>query len=245
MDFAATIGVLVSRWYVAVAAFVLTLGISGMVYASVPVQYVSTSVLVLTSPTTGPTEQVDAAHPNGITNPLLYFGQGLTLSASILIQSLSAPDTVASLGITSAGDTTYEVTDGSTNPELLASGPFVYIQGTSTSPEKAKDIVQRVEALAERNLADRQKTLQAPVSTYIKVTPVVPATDPQVRKGTRMRAAGAAATLAMLVGLTSVYAVESVVTRRKKKSGQDSDSDGEIRRRPRESHDRELAEVGS
>ena len=76
-----------------------------LVYGSVPTQYVSTSVLLLTMPKTGPTEQIDANRPNAITNPLLNFDRGLSLSASILIQALSTPETAAALGISPKGGT--------------------------------------------------------------------------------------------------------------------------------------------
>ena len=91
MDFWQTVKVVFRRWYVSVPAFLGALGLAALVYGSVPTQYVSTSVLLLTMPKTGPTEQIDANHPNAITNPLLNFDRGLSLSASILIQALYCP----------------------------------------------------------------------------------------------------------------------------------------------------------
>ena len=49
-------------------------------------------------PTTGATAADDDAHPNGLTNPLMDFDPGLSLTASIVIQSLSAPEMVAQTG---------------------------------------------------------------------------------------------------------------------------------------------------
>ena len=95
-------------------------------------------------PTTGATAAVNDAYPNGLTNPLMNFDPGLSLTASIVIQSLSAPETVAQLGLTPGGATSYIVSDGSTNPELAASSPFIYIQGTSADPADAKGIVDKV-----------------------------------------------------------------------------------------------------
>ena len=73
MDFWQTVQVVFRRWYITFPAFLAALGLAGLVYGSVPTQYVSTSVLLLTAPRTGPTEQIDAKHPNEITNPLLNF----------------------------------------------------------------------------------------------------------------------------------------------------------------------------
>jgi hypothetical protein len=214
VDFWQTVRVVFRRWYITFPAFLGALGVAALVYGSVPTQYVSTSVLLLTTPRTGPTEPINSKHPNEITNPLLNFEQGLSLTASMLIQTLSAPEAVASLGISPGGDTSYEVNNGSTNPELLESGPFVFIEGTSTSPEGAQDIVRRVSALAPRDLAMRQKELDAPTSTYITVTEVVPPTTPEPLKVKKLRAAGAAGILAVLASLAATFAFESIASHR-------------------------------
>lgn len=213
MDFWSTVLVLFKRWYIALPALLASLGIAALVYASVPVQYVSTSVLVLTTPTTGPTQQANANQASGITNPLLDFSQGLSLSASILIQALSTPETASSLGIGPNGQTSYTVTNGSTNPELLTTGPFVFITGESYDPLEAQDIVKRVADRASTELAQRQSELDAPPSTYITIHQVVSPTTPQAPKGTRLRAAGVVGVLSTVASLASVYAFESYATR--------------------------------
>ena len=214
MDFWQTVKVVFRRWYVSVPTFLAALGVATLMYGSVPTQYVSTSVLLLTTPTTGATERIDAKEPEALTNPLLNFDRGLSLSASILIQALTAPETAASLGMSPNGGTSYEVTNGSTNPEALESGPFVFIQGTSITPQGARDIVRRVSALAVQDLAKRQKQLKVPASTYVTVNEVVPPTEPEVRKVRKLRAAGAAGVLAGLASLAAVFAFESIATRR-------------------------------
>jgi hypothetical protein len=224
MDFWQTVLVVFRRWYVTVPAFLGALGVAALVYGSVPTQYVSTSVLLLTTPRTGPTEQVDAKHPNAITNPLLNFEPGLSLSASMLIQTLGTPETAASLGISPSDGTSYQVTNGSTNPELLESGPFVFIEGKSTAPAHAQDIVRRVSAVATENLAERQADVNAPTSTYITLIEVVPPTTPEPLNTRKLRAAGAACALAVSASLAAAFALESITTNRKlrrsKRTGQ-------------------------
>ena len=217
MDFWQTAMVVFRRWYITFPAFLGAIGVAGLVYGSVPTQYVSTSVLVLTTPRTGPTAQIDPKRPNEIRNPLFNFEQGLSLSAAILVQTLSTPETAASLGVSPRGDTSYLVTNGSGNPELLISGPFVFIEGTSSTSQGAQDIVRRVSALAVQDLAERQKELNAPTTTYISVNEVVPPTTPEARRGDKQRAAGAAGTLAVLAGLAAGFAFESVATSRKQR----------------------------
>jgi hypothetical protein len=213
MDFWRAVQVVFRRWYVTFPAFLGALGIAALVYGSVPTQYVSTAVLVLTTPTTGPTQQIDAKSPNEITNPLLNFDRGLSLSASILIQALTTPETAAALGVSPKSGTSYEVTNGSTNPELLESGPFVFIQGISIDSQTAQDIVRRVSALAVQDLAERQRGLNAPTSTYITVTQVVAPTTPEPRRTNKLRAAGAAGMLGVFAGLAAGFAFESIATR--------------------------------
>ena len=45
MDFAASVAVIGRRWWVALAAFLATLAATGLVYSSIPKEYVSTAVL--------------------------------------------------------------------------------------------------------------------------------------------------------------------------------------------------------
>ena len=229
MDFWQTVMVVFRRWYVSVPAFLGALGLAALVYGSVPTQYVSTSMLLLTMPKTGPTEQIDPKHPNAITNPLLNFDRGLSLSASMLIQALSTAETAAALGISPTGDTKYEVTNGSTNVESFETGPFIFIQGTSLTPQGAQDIVRRVSALAAQNLAERQDKLQVPTSTYITVNDVVPPTPPEARRTRKLRAAGAAGALAVLASLAATFAFESIATRHELRR---STRTGPMRHRP-------------
>jgi hypothetical protein len=215
MDFWQTVKVVFRRWYVTFPALLAAIGVATLVYGSVPTQYVSTSVLLLTAPTTGPTEQIDAEDSNAITNPLLNFDQGLNLTASMLIQTLSTPETAASLGISKQSGTSYEVTNGSTNPELLVSGPFVVIEATSITSQQAQDIVRQVAMLAAQDLAERQKELNAPASTYISVNEVVPATTPEALETKKLRAAGAAGVLGAFASLAAGFAFESIATSKK------------------------------
>lgn len=210
MDFWQTVLVLVRRWYVVVPAFAASLAGVLALYASTPIHYVSHSVLVLTTPLTGSSLPANPEHPNSIVNPLLNFEQGLSTSAAIIIQALGSPEVVAKLGASAEGDTRYQVTNGSTNPELLTSGPFIFIAGESATAEGARAIVERVVRQAEVQLADRQAELRAPQPTYITVDQVVPPTTAEAEKGSRARAAAAALALALVGSLASAFAAESL-----------------------------------
>src|SRR5262249_5271124 len=133
MDFWQTVMVVVRRWYIAAPAFLLSILGAVAVYASVPKTYSSTAVLVLTLPTTGASQPADPKHPPDLVNPLLNFDKGLSTSAAILIQALSTPETAQDLGVPPGGQTWFQVTNGSNNPELLITGPFVFVQGNSNT----------------------------------------------------------------------------------------------------------------
>ena len=214
MDFWQTVQVVFRRWYITFPAFLAALGVAGLVYGSVPTQYVSTSVLLLTTPTTGPTKEIGCEGKGSPCDyePTAVFRSGPERICVDPDPDSRHPETAASLGISPEGSTSYEVTNGSTNPELLESGPFVVIEGTSSTPQHAQDIVRRVSALAAQELAERQKKLDAPASTYISVNEVVPPTTPEARKTTKLRAAGAAGMLGVFAGLAAGFAFESVAT---------------------------------
>lgn len=217
MDFWRTVVVLFRRWYIAIPAFFLTLGIAGAAYSVVPVQYQSGAVLVLTTPLSGGTEAVDAKHPNPVTNPMMNFDQSLALAASIVIQQLNSSQTTVLLGITPGGTTSYEVSNGSTNPELLESGPFIFIQGNGTSPRAAQQIAEQVSALAAKDLAERQTEAGAPPITHIGMQTIVSPPAGQPLKSSRMRAAAATGALAALASLAGVYCFENLMTHRRRR----------------------------
>jgi hypothetical protein len=216
VDFWRTVIVVFRRWYVVLPAFLLAIGGCAAVYASVPVVYISTSALVLTTPLTGGTEYVEKPDADKLTNPMLNFDKGLSTAAALIIQALGTPEMAAELGAPAGGDPTYEVTNGSSNPELLTSGPFVFIAGTSEDPDSARDIVKKVSERVRVELVKRQSELNAPAPTYITVAEVVPPTTPEASGGSRVRAAAAALGLGVVAALASAYAAESIAERRKR-----------------------------
>lgn len=223
MDFWSTIQVVFRRWYVALPAFVLSVVLAAVVYGSVQKVYVSGSVLVLTQPLTGSSQPADPDKPRDLMNPLLNFDRGLSTSAAILIQALSTPETAAELGVPPGGDTWFEVSNGSTNPELLITGPFVFITGNSSTKEGAKDIVRKVAQRAQFELADRQKEVKAPESTYITAVEVVSPTTGETAGGSRIRSAAAAGALAMIASLAATFGFESFMQARQRRRERDPD----------------------
>jgi hypothetical protein len=217
MDFWQTLSVLVRRWYVSVPAFLGSLALAAFAYTSSPLPYQSTSVLVLTSPLTGSTESVESSDPTSLTNPLLSFDRSLSLAASITIQQMTTLEVASDLGVTPGGSVGYQVTNGSTNPELLETGPFVFVQGTAPTAEEAQEITEKVTARAIEILDERQTELEAPASTHINMHRVVPATKGQPLKGEPRRAAAAAAALALLASLVAVYGFESFMDNRRRR----------------------------
>jgi hypothetical protein len=217
MDFWRTVVVLVRRWYITIPAFLVTLAVASAAYATVPAQYQSDSILVLTTPLSGGTTDPSMPQSGTITNPLLNFDQSLALTASIVIQQMSSLETAQGLGVTAGSTTTYQVTNGSTNPELLESGPFLFIEGTGPSPAAAEDITQRASAMAATILAQRQEQLQAPRSTHITMQVVAPPTPGRPLTGSPIRKAAAAAALACLLALGTVYGFESIATARRRR----------------------------
>ena len=230
MDFWRTVMVLVRRWYVTGPAILLTLGASAAAYSAVPDDYESVSILVLTTPLTGgdvtpvdltdSSDTPDAADSDplpSLSNPLLNFDRSLALTASILIQQLNSAETAAGLGITPGSTTDYEVTNGSSNPELLEVGPFVFVQGHGPSPEAAQEVTEEVVAMAHAVLEQRQADLGAPPSTHIDVQVVVAPTTGQALKDSPLRAAAATGALAGLAALVAVFGFESLSAHRRRR----------------------------
>ncbi|MEV7808992.1 hypothetical protein AB0O28_39175 [Microbispora sp. NPDC088329] len=203
------------RWYVVLPTFVLCIGASFLVYTRIPVTYTSQAVMLITIPTTGATVPDDPRLSNPLSNPLVTFDYGLNMTASLLIQALSAPETGERLGVPPGGDVEYKVTNGSTNPELMMSGPFVFVEAEAPDPGTAKALVAKVMAQADIELVQRQKAVAAPPTTFLTITHVVEPTTPEAKKGSRSRAAGAAVALSFMGSLTAAFGVESLMTHRR------------------------------
>jgi hypothetical protein len=215
MDFWGTILVLLRRWYIALPAFVLAFAAAAAMYVSRPIHYAYSSVLVLTAPTSGATQNADPTHPVDLTNPLLNFDQGLNNTAAILVRALSSSEVYDQLGGRPGGDPSFQISNGSsTNPELLIiKGPILTITAESASPGKAQELVVRVVQRARQELADRQKGLKTPPSTYIVLSEIVSPTTPQTRSGTRLRPAAAALAIGFVASLAAAFGAESIMTR--------------------------------
>ena len=217
MDFWRTVMVLFRRWYITVPAFALTLLVAGAAYSLAPVQYQSDGVLVLTTPLSGGSKSTLPSQNNVITNPMTNFDHSLGLAASIVIQELSSAEAVQALGVTPGDTTTFAVDNGTTNPELLESGPFIFVHGLGPSAQAAQDIAQRVANEAAVILDERQNELNAPQSTHIGIQVVVQPGTGQPLLSSPMRAAAAVAALAGMASLAAVYAFESLMTHRRRR----------------------------
>jgi uncharacterized protein involved in exopolysaccharide biosynthesis len=215
MDFWATAAVLFRRWYVTIPAFLLTVAAAVGVFAVAPKTFISSSALVLTLPVTGGSVPSDPKFPNPRTNPLVSFDQGLSMTSSILIQALNTPQALAGVGAPLGGDTTLKVTSGGTNPELMQATPFIVISCEAPSAELAHGIVAKVTGLAQEELRDRQRQINAPPTTFVSATVVVPPTEPDEKKGSRTRSAVVTAALGFFMSLFAAFAAESFARHRR------------------------------
>jgi hypothetical protein len=212
MDFWKTLLVLLKRWYVALPVFAISIGAAGGVYASMPMHYESTGVIVLTSPSSGPTKA--AIGDAGQTNPLLAFESSLAISASIVIQSINTPEVVKEMGADTP-DHAFVLTGGAEG------GPFISVKTESISEDGSRELAIQVLDRVRAELVKRQEALKAPVSTFIGVDDVVLPTKPEPLRGGKLRAAAAAMVLGLTASLGSVYGFESFKTRRRRNDDDD------------------------
>ena len=208
MDFWQTLRVLLRRWYVAVPVLLATLGVAGATFLSVPTQYESSGTAVLIMPPAGPSVSNDPSKPVGTVNPLLAFDGSLEVSAKLETATLSDPAVLEQLAA-QGGTAEIEAGDGGLN------GPFILVIATSPSPATSQRTVQLAFAHIQSELTERQDRLGSPKSTYINVESVVSATPGEAKIGGKVRAAGAALALGLIVSLWSAFVIESIMQRRR------------------------------
>ncbi|MGW5050963.1 hypothetical protein [Actinokineospora sp. NPDC004072] len=208
MDFWKTLLVLLKRWYVALPVFVITVGAAGGVYLTTPMVYQSTGLLVLTSPSSGPTSIEDKE--TGQTNPLLAFDSSLAISASIVIQTINTPVVVKELGADKP-EHTFELSGGNEG------GPFISVVTESESEPGAQELAVQVLERVRAELTKRQQDLGAAPSTFIGVNEIVAPTEPEALTGGKLRAAGVAMVLGFSACLGAVFGLESYQSRKRRK----------------------------
>lgn len=218
MDFWKTMGVLLRRWYVSVPIFVVSIALGGAVFFVVPTQYESTGTLVLTAPTSGGVTVINPKDATGPGNPLLDFQGSLTITTQLLIQSLSSP-TVQQNIANQTDATTMQAGDGQTG------GPFVVIVADAPSREKAEKSVALALQYASDELNQRQKALNAPPSTFIVTQVVVAPTQATTKLSSKFKVGGIALAAGLVIGLAAAFAWESMAGNRRRKVGQDKETD--------------------
>jgi hypothetical protein len=202
VEFWRTILDLFRRKSVALPVFLFSLGVAAATYVVMPTQYLSTATVVLTTSTNGGILSQDPTRPPEI-NPLRNF-DGMKTAAAILIQVVNTRDVANQLVAATGGAATFTVSDGSTVPQLLASnGPFLVIEGSSTSATAARDIVVRVEQRLRDELINRQRALNAPPSTFLGIIDVVPPAVAEAQVSSKLKV-GAGALVLGLIASTSV-----------------------------------------
>lgn len=207
MEFWRTIIILLRRKVVALPVLLFPVGLAAAVYSAFPIHYVSSATTVLTTSVNGGAVAQNSTLPAQRVNPL-YNLDGMKTAALILIQALSTPDVAHELGAGKGGATTFTVSDGSAIPQLLGStGPFIVIEGDSTSAASARDIVARVEQRLRVELLGRQKELNAPPATFISVIDVVPPTAPQAQYSMKLEATASALLLGLITSTSVAYFV--------------------------------------
>jgi hypothetical protein len=215
VDFWATLRVVVRRWYAVIPVLLLAVAGVALVYATSPTTYESRAVLLLHTPVTGATVYANGYRPNAV-NPLLNSSNNLDITGTVLIQAMHSLDFAQRVGVPDDG-TMFTVNNGSDNPELLTTGPFVFVTVDGPTPDGAQRLVGRAVAEARAELDRRQAALEAPTSTYVELTDIVPASSAEPHRGNKLRALGAVMALGTLLSLVAAFAAESVARWRERR----------------------------
>jgi membrane protein implicated in regulation of membrane protease activity len=211
MEFWKSIWGLLRRRYVGPPVLLLAIVAAAVTYMLVPTHYVSRAFMVLATPAGGGTLSLDPSKPTGLTNPLLNFNDGLKTTTGILMQAVNTPEEMEALGAGPKTQTTVVINDGSTSPDLLSSsqnGPFIYIEGDSTTPAMASGVVLKAQQKIRAELVSRQEALNAPKSTFLTMVDVIAPTTPVSKMTTKLQLTGVAAVLVLVLGLGGAYARE-------------------------------------
>ncbi|MEU5696793.1 hypothetical protein [Actinosynnema sp. NPDC020468] len=218
MDFWGAVRTLRRRWYIALPAALLAVGVAGGVFLSIPTRYQSTGVMVLTTPAAGGTFSQKVSPDEAVKiNPLLAFDGSLATTSQIMAQILMDPKTrEEGLGIPKDSPDSYTATGGGQN------GPFFFVTGESNTPEDSEKMVTKVLDFAAKQLDDQQRKLKAPESTFITSQVIVNPTEAQAQIGGKVRYAGAAFVLLMLLTTAATFGADSIINNVKRRKAKEA-----------------------
>ncbi|WP_158843709.1 hypothetical protein [Saccharothrix deserti] len=207
MDFWGAVRTLRRRWYIALPSALVAVAVAAGVFLSIPTRYQSSGVMVLTSPAAGGTFSEKVSPDEAVrVNPLLAFDGSLSTTSQILAQILADPKTRReSLGIAKDSPDNFTAAGGG------QAGPFLFVTADSNTPEAAERLVTTVMEFATKELDKQQTSLKAPASTFITSQVIVNPTAAEAQIGGKVRYAGAAFVLMMLLTTAATFGGDSVL----------------------------------
>jgi hypothetical protein len=222
MDFWGAMRVLRRRWYIALPSAVLAIGLSAAVFLSIDTRYQSNGVMLLTTPAAGSSYSQKTSPEDAVRiNPLLAFDGSLSTTSQIIAQVLADPKTREQLGVKEGSPDSFTATGGGQN------GPFLFVLGESDTPQRAEQMVATVLDHARKELDDRQRGLSAPESTFITSQVIVNPTKAEAQIGGKIRYAGAALVLLLLITTASTFAADSIMQNLKRRKAAKETADSE------------------
>ena len=208
MDFATTIRILLSRWYVVLPSLALTAAAAFFATQAVTPSFESSGSMVLLGPAIG--APTSGEKPPQV-NAYLEFGGTLETTAEVLSRATLSDATAKRLR--AAGATAeYEVGTGSDG-----GSPIINIVATGTSPGAARKTVIAIERELARQLQARQVAAKAPREQFIRMERVAPPTEPKELLGSKLRAAAAAAALGVALTFSLAFLVKGITERRNRR----------------------------
>jgi capsular polysaccharide biosynthesis protein len=201
MTFSELIRIVRSRWYAMIAGLIFSVAIAGVACSFVPPVYTSSGAALLMEPRQRPS-----------VNPLLNFDSGLTMTSSILVQALNAPDVAKRLQHYPGDSYTAKNVDSSSPGQQ----PIIYVTTRSRTPEGSVELVSNVLGMASQNLVDRQRELRLLTTRYIKLESLVAPTDPKFVVGPPALVAGVVFVLGLTVTVVLVLVLERRVVARRR-----------------------------
>ncbi|MEU4443462.1 hypothetical protein AB0K14_08270 [Actinosynnema sp. NPDC050801] len=224
MDFWGAVRTLRRRWYIALPAAITAVAVAVGVFLSIPTRYQSSGVMVFTSPSAGGSFSENISPEDAVrVNPLLSFDGSLTTTAQIISQILADPKTrKESLGLDKDATENFTAAGGGMG------GPFLFVTADGSTPEAAERLVTTVMEFAAKELDKQQVALKAPESTFITSQVIVNPTTAEAQIGGKVRYAGAAFVLLMLLTTVATFGGDSVLNhlrrRRESREGKDGDA---------------------
>jgi capsular polysaccharide biosynthesis protein len=214
LDFAASLRMILRRWYVVLPALTLVAAASNSTARAVQPSYQVATSLILLVPSATASQRPETSTDRLLANPYLQFTNSLKVTAEVLATVITNDQTRRHLRASGLPADFEVITTSEVSPT-----PMLTITATSRQESDARRTLRAVVTLARAELAKRQVSAGATKDSLIQMKVASAPTTAKRVVGSTVRAVAATVALGLAMTFGAAYCVDALAERRRSRRG--------------------------